>query len=736
MRTPCSQHFQSGVALVLSLLLLLVLTIVGVAAMNSTIMQERMAGNQRMQTQVFEVASEGVSRALEYYYDNAEELDKMVGHSDGLLCGFVHSGNESTEEIDDQLAWRYPEDGGFDVIQTGEETGLRLEQQMYCCRSWAELPDGEGGTFDIENPSKLFVLNRGTFLTGDDNDQSLAEREVEVRLDEADPGEPTCALCIPGGVDEFTAGTSNSFTMHGACGPAITAETAKDAGDIISGIDDKRIGNYDGGVTHGDMGPPWNNPNDLAEFIWWIKLGLGLADPDNGEYYGYWDHTVPEHADFLDNSNAFTGETVYDLGNREFGTQQGDDPDVYDGDPRITYFDHGVDMGGNATGHGIMIVNGTVEWGGTPDYDGLLVSVGGGFDVAGSGRGGSVGSMVFTKLEIANSDLEAVFGDDVAAAMGNNTPLPYEVAVDTDGSVLMYYPDDFEGGQEVRRAQPGGDLAGSEISQRHVPVRPVLRDDAGRQLIYWYDPDPENDLVEEDRHRFFRYTNGQEIDTETINVALDQGRIQFQDPTDPDTVVARIQPQSDLPRDNFGRLIPNFVPMPLAGARYNWPHEAIEYHPNRWGWGLCGDADDPEFCDDPPFAFGGSNFNWDGGGNASYTYDCRWLQRTRQRLLCEDQAKIVDGTEDFPPSGYEYDDPDYSMVCEHYEWATEYNEDVLELDGTLHNNHAWHLWDPSCQCLGVTRESDMILSGWRENLGWRDDDFAACAGLPGPSGDD
>jgi hypothetical protein len=719
MRNQQFPTLQSGVALVFSLLLLLVLTIIGVAAMNSTIMQERMAGNLRMQTQVFEVASEGVTRALDYYYDNTTDVDGVVGHEDGLLCGFVHSTVAGTSVVDNQLAWRYPSEG-FDLIQLDHGDGLlQLEQQMYCCRSWAEVEVG-GETVWMENPSKLFVLSRGTFVPDEDAD-ALARREVEVRLDEADPGLPTCALCIPGGVDSFEAGKSQ-MAMHGACGPAITTHDAGSAQTIVSGIDDKRIGNYDGGIVSGEMGPLWDNPNRLAEFIWWLKLGLDLAYIDGAGHAGYWDYEAVDALSGGGHPTRINPQHFRFTGSPEFGVQS----DIEDGDygqPRITYFDRSVYMGGSVTGHGIMIVNGEVEWGGVPDFEGLLISIGGSFEVSGGGGGGGRGSLVMTSLDFDNDSLRS-FAEASAsrpegrmpAAFGSREELRYPVATDGDGHVRMYDPDEFEFTLE--------DTDGNAVED--VPVRPMLHDSLSRDLIHYYDGD----------HRFFRASNGEEIDPDVIELDPASFQFRFLDPGDPSEVLGHLNFQNDAnrPRDKYGRLIPNFVP--LDGWADNWPHPALEYHPNRWGWGLCGSADEPEFCGDPPFRFESSAFEWDGGGGQNFTYDCRRLQRLRQRLLCEDQAKLNTGQADFPPAGYEYDDPDNTLLCEHHEWATEYNNDVLDLGGNLHNNYPWHLWDPTCECLGITSESDMILSGWRENLGWRDDDFAACAGLPGPSNDD
>ena len=747
MKIPRFPQHQAGVALVLSLLLLLVLTIIGVAAMNSTVMQERMAGNLRMQTQVFEVASEGVSRSIDFYYDNLDDINEIVGHQDGLMCGFVHGAANETSVVTEQLAWRYPADEG-EFITIFDEDGFLLEQQMYCCRSWAPAPELDPPW--MENPSKLFVLSRGTFVTGDENDPdraSLARREVEVRLDEADPGLPTCALCIPGGVGDFEGGQSN-MQMHGSCGPAITTHGNDSAGNIIGGIADKNIGNYDGGIVGTDdptqgMGRPWDDANELAEMIWWMKLGVELAHVDGGGNAGYWDFDLVR--DETSNLTRVNPQRYRFTGNPEFGVQS-DIPNGDYGTPVINYFDRGVEMGGNVTGHGIMVVNGHVDWAGVPDYEGLLISIGGGFDVSGGGGGGGRGSLVMTNIVINNDDLEshvqAVTNrpeQEVPEAFGSKEILRYPVAVDGDGYVLMYDPDDTL-----------TNLSGEVVED--VPSRPALyaQDPVGTMLsidvVYYYDPD-------DDAHRFFRHDTGEELMARMVGNSFelcDPDLDSLCNPGEPIGIVHWAIPflpydpstgnVGQVPRDKFGRLIPNFVPIPDSVDPVwadNWPHPAIEYHPNRWGWGLCGDDDEPEFCGDPPFAYDNSDFYWSGGGGQNFTYDCRRLQRIRQRLLCQDQAKIVEGTSDFDPPndlppGYEYDDPDYSLICEHHEWAHEYNDDVLDLGGSLHNHFAWHLWDPSCECLGLTADSDIILSGWRENLGWRDDDFAVCAGLPGP----
>jgi Tfp pilus assembly protein PilX len=55
---------QRGVALVMALVILLVLTVLGVAAMNTTTLEERMAGGTQEVTRAFEAAESGINSAL------------------------------------------------------------------------------------------------------------------------------------------------------------------------------------------------------------------------------------------------------------------------------------------------------------------------------------------------------------------------------------------------------------------------------------------------------------------------------------------------------------------------------------------------------------------------------------------------------------------------------------------------------------------------------------------------
>lgn len=695
MKHPVRQSRQSGVALVLSLLILLVLTVVGVAAMNSTIMQERMAGNASTQADVFEKSSEGVTRSLELFYDNAENF--TFGEYD-LSCGQVFG---TTLADQDAEAWIYPTDGSWHSA-SGTGVNPTLEQKMYCCRSWEEVDDGSGGTIWVESPSKLYALNRATFMGGADNSQSQALREIEVEMAEADPDDPTCAICAPGDITSVGGANSQQFSVNGSCGAAIVTDSTTDAGQFIEGIPENRIGNYTGGVVGGDMGKPWDSPAALAEFVFWVKLGLDVDVP--GQYVD---------GDYSDGGNTVYGSFT-DPGNP----------------PGIIYIDGNANFGGNISGAGILIVRKKLTWGGTPDFDGLIIALGG-FASDGSGTGEPDGSMVLTDLDYINPPYpdDPLYGRDV---------LHYEVARDDDAQeVLMYDHTQYAEGSNVRKALGTWPNYKGVGAADDTPDRPMLiayntADGSTRAVIHY---DAGTPGIADDRF-FWAFDSvgnpdGSEVDRPADPADwVDGGDFVLQDPdTGLDTV--RVSRQTIPTRDAYGRMIPDFVQVD------NYPDD-YGYDPNDWGW----DHDEA----DAYFAWGETEIDWSGGGKGSITYDCRMLQRVRHELLCEQPLQALPSEPDDPF----FEDPEsqYGAYCWHSVAGVEdgtggaadgkYFEDYV-LPATPpttdrpENQKAWHTWRPSCDCLGISVNADMVIAGWRENLGWRDaEQFQGCESLPSP----
>ena len=347
---------QRGVVLVVGLLLLIVMTLIAVATMSSTHMQERMAGNARTQVLAFEAASAGASTALQFF-DSQQIAFAARADADGKNCGDLeHLGWLTADGDPDPTPWSNP------VTINGAE----LRQRMYCLA----LEDPAG-----ERPlrSQLFVLSRGEVIS---DGVPVARRDIEVRIALGGNAPPTLgdgcgSLCFPGcpnpdnvvlDLAEAAEAGGKSFRVDGSTGPgAITAGCPTFSQAFVNEIGDSRMGAYYGGVQTGAAGAPWDSAADTQAFV----DNLRGAAQMNGMYVG----SGAEYA-----------------GNTAFGSSAA---------PQITFIDGDLDISGAISGAGVLVVNGSLSTSGTPNFDGLWIVLGGTLNVDGGGQGGNFsGSIV------------------------------------------------------------------------------------------------------------------------------------------------------------------------------------------------------------------------------------------------------------------------------------------------------------------------------------------------------
>ncbi|HET6564087.1 MAG TPA: PilX N-terminal domain-containing pilus assembly protein, partial [Xanthomonadales bacterium] len=352
-------HKQQGVALILSLLLLFVLVILGVAGFSNTHMQERSAGNALLQTMAFEAASAGANDAINFFDANRES-------GDDVDCGATgHTG------------WANPTAWGAPVEVKSGDHRATYRSRMYCLADTypcLEADEDAGLCTSEDRPvrSQLFVLSRGEVWSPDDN--VIAQRDVEVRLEVGNPGggpgDGCTAICFPGcEMGDLAFPTSNSFQVDGNGEPAITAGCQSAADAITGAIRANRIGNYYGGIESVSPGSPWDDVNTVEQFRQNLE-SAAIAAQGAGTCQGPCYLSGADGAPFVDN------------GNTTYGTV---------GDPQITYVEGDVEMGGNISGAGIFVVNGNLNWNGTPDFKGLILVLGGTYEVIGGGTGGDHG---------------------------------------------------------------------------------------------------------------------------------------------------------------------------------------------------------------------------------------------------------------------------------------------------------------------------------------------------------
>jgi len=373
-----NKHKQQGIALILSLLLLFVLVVLGVAGFSNTHIQERSAGNARLQTLAFEAASAGANNAINFFDENREAgEDELCGATD-------HEGWEDPTEWVDMGA-----------IGEGADSAT-LRQRMYCLRD--EYPctaedEAEGICTEEDRPpkSQLFVQSRGEVTIDGD---VVAQRDVEVRLEVGSPGggpgDGCTAICFPGcSTGTLNFPNSNRFQVNGNGEPAITAGCPTAADNINSAIRSSRIGNYIGGVAHAEPGSPWDSPDNVELF----RLNLEAS---------------AQAAQAAGTCQAFCHRAsgITDNGNTAYGSVA---------NPQITYINGNVSFGGSISGAGILVVNGNLSWNGTPNFKGLILVLGGNFNPIGGGTGGDHGGSVVVVNALGAS------GDDFGAAGLNFT---------------------------------------------------------------------------------------------------------------------------------------------------------------------------------------------------------------------------------------------------------------------------------------------------------------------------
>lgn len=93
-----AQSEQKGAALIVSLIVLLVLTLIGVAGMNTSVMQERMAANSQNANRAFQAAESTVRALTNQLYGNdlsllRESMQSASGESSVVAVTNLDTGN-------------------------------------------------------------------------------------------------------------------------------------------------------------------------------------------------------------------------------------------------------------------------------------------------------------------------------------------------------------------------------------------------------------------------------------------------------------------------------------------------------------------------------------------------------------------------------------------------------------------------------------------------------------------
>ncbi|MBS3746299.1 MAG: hypothetical protein KGY49_04550 [Wenzhouxiangellaceae bacterium] len=369
-----TRFYADGAALVISLLILLVMTILGVSALSSSHMQEKMAGNVNTQAIAFKAASSGVPNALGFA--NTEfEARPCSRDEDPWTGGYGTETTFSFMESDDTSS-AYGFSANF---------ALRPD-----CRESSSLVEVEDDP-EFQIPVQKYVTSRGQVASGSD---VISQREVELRID-SQRTDGLSAIRYEGQADvTFGAPSSQQFIVKGDGGPAISATTEQNSEKIAGEIKAKNVANYQGGVARSDYNPPFNSAWELARFALEIRAFMDF-------------HNFRESGrEFPDTSECNIGSSSgmeldedmprFRLIEGPFTVSGSTD---FDG---IFYVAGDLDMSGTPRGTGMIIVEGDVAWSGKAEYRGFVMGLGGRFDIDGGGSGETRGSIFAANIELTD----------------------------------------------------------------------------------------------------------------------------------------------------------------------------------------------------------------------------------------------------------------------------------------------------------------------------------------------
>ncbi|WP_172962254.1 pilus assembly PilX family protein [Hydrocarboniclastica marina] len=132
---------QRGSALIVSLVMLLLMTLVGVASMQGTILQERMAGNLRDREMAFEATETALRVGEEWAVANVPAaMNEELLVSPETWDGSEPSG--TVADLDDQLS----ADPAFHVVWQGEVCPPGADFRTPCRDILAVTARGQGGS--------------------------------------------------------------------------------------------------------------------------------------------------------------------------------------------------------------------------------------------------------------------------------------------------------------------------------------------------------------------------------------------------------------------------------------------------------------------------------------------------------------------------------------------------------------------------------------------------------------
>lgn len=350
---------QKGIALITAILMLVVLSVIGIIAVNVTTIGAKITGNTRTSKQAFYMAEAGIERAREKIRKEVEDghsisdqLNSVKG-SNGILVDSTNVANFSATDADDVPFINEPilGSGGYKVYLTNDSS--------------------EGVTSLTDTNSQVTLTSFGT---GPDNSQAVIQATV---LRVPIPNLPG-AITMPGPNVNFHAGNSNASEANGYDFPAIAVNYPNSRNLVINGIPENRRDNYQGLGYDGTTNPIIPSVKDFS------------TDPlNNYNFPDPWGN-LPQLQTLYQGLKGIADFSSPSNPGFSLGTTS---------DRKLVVIDGDYTVPGGTTGAGILLVTGNLVFNGNINYDGIILVIGKGSLVrAGAGNGNIAGGVFVANI--------------------------------------------------------------------------------------------------------------------------------------------------------------------------------------------------------------------------------------------------------------------------------------------------------------------------------------------------
>lgn len=161
--TPASRKAQSGAALVVGMLLLLVLTLLSVSAMNTASLELVMAGNIQSQEKTFQMAEQAIDMTIaspKFYFKSMDTPETYTGQSSACGGGTISTGDSNSCETYEVVITDLDPGGSIPITNEGNSFDNTREFHFQIA-SAAETEAGNAVTTHTQTIGTLGAASEG-----------------------------------------------------------------------------------------------------------------------------------------------------------------------------------------------------------------------------------------------------------------------------------------------------------------------------------------------------------------------------------------------------------------------------------------------------------------------------------------------------------------------------------------------------------------------------------------------